>query len=103
MERKRVAEKLKLEAMEVAAALDIYYMRYHSILRELERGEGERLARELLGERGDLRADARGGGKIFRRRLVACRAGQHHLRKERRLPFQTFARDGGERRGGKLL
>jgi hypothetical protein len=34
----------------VAAALDIYYMRYHAILRELERGEGARLARELLGE-----------------------------------------------------
>ncbi len=34
---------------EVAAALDIYYMRYHAILRELERGQGERLARELLG------------------------------------------------------
>ena len=32
-----------------AAALDIYYLRYHSILRELERGQGARLAAELLG------------------------------------------------------
>jgi beta-phosphoglucomutase-like phosphatase (HAD superfamily) len=36
----------------VAAALDVYYMRYHSILRELEAGQGERLARELLGPGG---------------------------------------------------
>ncbi len=31
----------------VAAALDIYYFRYHSILQRLERGEGRRLAAEL--------------------------------------------------------
>jgi hypothetical protein len=37
------------DSARVAAALDIYYMRYHSILRRLEAGEGERLARELLG------------------------------------------------------
>jgi beta-phosphoglucomutase-like phosphatase (HAD superfamily) len=36
----------------VAAALGVYYMRYHSILRELEHGQGERLARELLGPGG---------------------------------------------------
>ncbi|MFH1745921.1 MAG: hypothetical protein ABIG44_02640 [Planctomycetota bacterium] len=33
-----------------AAALDIYYMRYHSILREIEAGRGEQLSKELLGE-----------------------------------------------------
>ncbi|MEW6250054.1 MAG: hypothetical protein AB1716_05360 [Planctomycetota bacterium] len=48
---------------EVAAALDIYYMRYHSILRELEQGRGEALARELLG------AGAPGAG--------ACSAARH--------------------------
>jgi len=40
------------EGQLVAAALDIYYMRYHSILRRLEQGEGDRLARELFGEGG---------------------------------------------------
>lgn len=33
----------------VAAALDIYYMRYHAILRAVERGGGAALSRELLG------------------------------------------------------
>jgi hypothetical protein len=36
----------------VAAALDIYYLRYHSILREIEQGRGAELSRELLGESG---------------------------------------------------
>jgi hypothetical protein len=36
----------------VAAALDIYYLRYHSILRLIEQGRGEELSRELLGEGG---------------------------------------------------
>jgi beta-phosphoglucomutase-like phosphatase (HAD superfamily) len=36
----------------VSAALDVYYMRYHSILQEIERGAGQRLSRELLGEQG---------------------------------------------------
>lgn len=40
------------EAQRVAAALDIYYMRYHAILRRLEQGEGDRLAAELLGQPG---------------------------------------------------
>jgi len=35
---------------ETAAALDVYYHRYHSILRALERAQGDRLARELLGD-----------------------------------------------------
>jgi len=36
----------------VSAALDIYYMRYHSILRRIEAGEGESLSQELLGQSG---------------------------------------------------
>jgi beta-phosphoglucomutase-like phosphatase (HAD superfamily) len=35
---------------EVAAALDVYYHRYHSILRALEQGQGDQLARELRGD-----------------------------------------------------
>lgn len=34
---------------EVAAALDVYYQRYHDLLQHIEHGEGEKLARELLG------------------------------------------------------
>ena len=49
---------------EVATALDIYYMRYHAVLRELERGQGERLARELLGAGGD--AATHGTGSAVR-------------------------------------
>lgn len=37
------------DAARVSAALDIYYMRYHAILRRIERGEGAALAKELLG------------------------------------------------------
>jgi len=40
----------------VAAALDIYYARYHSILKEMERGRGDELARELA--HGATRRDA---------------------------------------------
>lgn len=36
----------------VSAALDIYYTRYHSILRQVEAGYGDRLSHELLGESG---------------------------------------------------
>jgi beta-phosphoglucomutase-like phosphatase (HAD superfamily) len=36
------------ESQFVAAVLDIYYMRYHSILQQLQAGAGELLARELL-------------------------------------------------------
>ncbi len=43
------AFKPQHDSERIAAALDIYYMRYHSILRELERGQGDRLAAELLG------------------------------------------------------
>lgn len=49
----------------IAAALDIYYMRYHSILRELERGQGERLARELLGPEGRHLVEPMPGYDVF--------------------------------------
>jgi len=49
----------------IAAALDIYYMRYHSILRELERGQGERLARELLGPAGRHLVEPMPGYDVF--------------------------------------
>ncbi len=48
-----------------AAALDIYYMRYHSILRELELGRGEVLARELLGEGGTHLVEPMPGYDVF--------------------------------------
>ncbi len=34
----------------VSAALDIYYARYHSILKRMENGEGAHLSKELLGD-----------------------------------------------------
>ena len=33
----------------VAACLDIYYTRYHAIMRRIEKGEGDKLSKELLG------------------------------------------------------
>jgi hypothetical protein len=39
------------ESQLVAAVLDIYYMRYHSILQQIQRGAGDKLARELLAGR----------------------------------------------------
>ncbi len=36
----------------VSAALDVYYLRYHSILRRIEAGQGEQLSQELLGQSG---------------------------------------------------
>jgi hypothetical protein len=50
---------------QVASALDIYYMRYHAILRELERGQGERLARELLGDGGRRLVEPMPGYDVF--------------------------------------
>lgn len=40
------------ESEQVAAALDVYYMRYHSILQRLQQDEGERVAREIFGAGG---------------------------------------------------
>lgn len=37
---------------QVSAALDVYYYRYHTILRAMEAGAGDRLSRELLGDAG---------------------------------------------------
>ncbi len=49
----------------VSAALDIYYMRYHAILRRIEQGEGERLSRELLGEAGRRLVEPMPGYDVF--------------------------------------
>jgi len=53
-----------LSAM-VSAALDIYYMRYHAILRRIEQGEGGRLSRELLGEAGRRLVEPMPGYAVF--------------------------------------
>lgn len=49
----------------IAAALDIYYMRYHAILRELEAGRGEKLAAELLGDAGRRLVEPMPGYEVF--------------------------------------
>lgn len=49
----------------VSAAMDIYYMRYHSILRLIERGEGDRLSRDLLGESGRRLVEPMPGYDVF--------------------------------------
>jgi beta-phosphoglucomutase-like phosphatase (HAD superfamily) len=49
----------------VAAMLDIYYMRYHSIMQAIERGEGPRLSQELLGEAGRLLIEPMAGYDVF--------------------------------------
>ena len=48
-----------------AAALDIYYMRYHSILREIEAGRGGQLSEELLGEAGRPLIEPMPGYDVF--------------------------------------
>ncbi len=50
---------------QVAAALDVYYMRYHSILRRIETGAGQRLARQLLGEEGRGLIEPMPGYEVF--------------------------------------
>jgi beta-phosphoglucomutase-like phosphatase (HAD superfamily) len=49
----------------VPAALDIYYMRYHSILRLIEEGRGAQLSRELLGESGRRLIEPMPGYDVF--------------------------------------
>ncbi|MFQ5806988.1 MAG: hypothetical protein ACE5I3_11115 [Phycisphaerae bacterium] len=49
----------------VGAALDIYYLRYHSILRLIEQGRGEELSRELLGEGGRRLIEPMPGYDVF--------------------------------------
>jgi beta-phosphoglucomutase-like phosphatase (HAD superfamily) len=53
------------QAALVSAALDLYYARYHSILRRVERGEGQRLSKELLGEGGRRLIEPMPGYAIF--------------------------------------
>ncbi len=52
-------------AARIAAALDIYYYRYHSILRLVEQGEGHRLSEELLGEKGRHLVEPMPGYGVF--------------------------------------
>ena len=49
----------------ISAVLDIYYYRYHSILRLVERGEGSRLSEELLGEPGRRLVEPMPGYAVF--------------------------------------
>jgi len=42
--------KCETQSELVSAALDIYYKRYHSILKHIEQGEGSELSKQLLGE-----------------------------------------------------
>jgi len=49
----------------VSAALDIYYLRYHSILRLIEQGRGEELSRELLGKPGRRLIEPMPGYEVF--------------------------------------
>lgn len=49
----------------VAAALDVYYARYHLILRQLESGGGDRLAQELLGGVGRSLIEPMPGYDVF--------------------------------------
>ena len=49
----------------VGAALDIYYARYHSILRRVEHGEGRRLSKELLGDGGRRLIEPMPGYALF--------------------------------------
>ncbi len=49
----------------VAAALDIYYLRYHSILRLIEQGRGQELSRALLGKSGRRLIEPMPGYDVF--------------------------------------
>lgn len=49
----------------ISAVLDIYYYRYHSILRLVESGEGSRLSEELLGEPGRHLVEPMPGYAVF--------------------------------------
>lgn len=48
-----------------SAAVDVYYYRYHSILRQVERGEGSALSMELLGEPGRYLVEPMPGYAVF--------------------------------------
>ncbi|MBP7936188.1 MAG: hypothetical protein KA354_16220 [Phycisphaerae bacterium] len=49
----------------VSASLDVYYMRYHSIMRRIEQGQGEQLSEELLGEPGRHLIEPMPGYEVF--------------------------------------
>ena len=49
----------------VAACLDIYYTRYHAIMKRIEHGEGDKLSRELLGEEGRYLVEPMPGYAIY--------------------------------------
>jgi len=49
----------------VAAIVDIYYMRYHWIMQLIERGQGERLGAELIGEPGQRLIEPMAGYDVF--------------------------------------
>lgn len=53
------------ESATVAAIVDIYYMRYHWIMRLIERGEGEQLGLELLGQPGQRLIEPMAGYDVF--------------------------------------
>lgn len=55
----------KHEGELVGAALDVYYMRYHSIMRLIEQGQGEQLSEELLGEPGRHLIEPMPGYDVF--------------------------------------
>ena len=65
VQKYRAAFRADADSARIACALDIYYMRYHSILRELERGQGDRLAAELLGESGRRLVEPMPGYDVF--------------------------------------
>lgn len=65
VERHGAAFRMPNPTARIAAALDIYYYRYHSILRLVEQGQGGRLAKELLGEGGRHLVEPMPGYGVF--------------------------------------
>ncbi|MBI5865031.1 MAG: hypothetical protein HZB38_11095 [Planctomycetes bacterium] len=59
------ALRLDLHAARVRAALDVYYMRYHSILLRVQRGDAAALSRELLGDSGRRHIEPMPGYAVF--------------------------------------
>jgi beta-phosphoglucomutase-like phosphatase (HAD superfamily) len=49
----------------VSAALDVYYCRYHAIMRKIEEGQGEELSHELLGTSGRRLIEPMPGYDVF--------------------------------------
>jgi len=57
--------KCETQSEVVSAALDIYYKRYHSILKRVEQGEGGALSKQLIGESGRRLIEPMPGYAIF--------------------------------------